>query len=121
MVKARAAAASGMLMTTTHVVPGREITNVITVVSGACVMSRNFVSDIGSDLVSAFGGALGGIEKAVETARQTAMGRLEEAAQLYDADAVIAIDTSVQTVSDKAQLVMLTGTAVTLARVQETG
>jgi uncharacterized protein YbjQ (UPF0145 family) len=113
--EARSAAAARMLMTTTHDVPGRQILGVITVVSGACVMSRNMLSDFGSDFTSAFGGALGGIEKAIETARRNAMSHLEEAAKEYGADAVIAIDTSVQTVSDKAQLVMLTGTAVTLA------
>lgn len=114
--EARTAASQRMLMTTTHDVPGRDIADVITVVSGACVMSRNAISDVGSNMSSVFGGTLGGIEKAVEAARQTAMMRLEEAARIYDADAVIAIDTSVQTVSDKAQLVMLTGTAVTLTK-----
>ena len=111
---ARAEAASRMLMTTTPDVPGRVVESVITVVSGACVMSRNVFSDFGSDATSIVGGALGGIEKAIETARRTALSRLEEAAEAFGADAVIGIDTSVQTVSDKAQLVMLTGTAVTL-------
>ena len=68
-------------MTTTPTIPGREIVAPITVVSGACVMSRNALSDFGSDLASIGGGQLGGIEKAVESARLVAMQRLEAAAR----------------------------------------
>lgn len=110
----RAAVAKRMPMTTTPELPGRVIDEPLSVVSGACVMSRNMFSDMGSDLSSLGGGTLGGIEKAVETARQTAMERLEAAARDLGADAVVGIDMSVQTVSDKAQLVMMLGTAVTL-------
>ena len=77
-------------------------------------MSRNFLSDIGSDLSSTFGGQLGGIERAIDTAQETALDRLEQAARDLGAHAVVGVDLSVQTVADKAQLVLLFGTAVDL-------
>jgi uncharacterized protein YbjQ (UPF0145 family) len=110
----KADVARGLPMTTTPNLPGREIDEALTVVSGSCVMSRNALSDFGSDFKSSFGGTLGGIERAVESARQLAMERLERAAKDVGADAVVGIDMTVQTVSDKAQLVMLLGTAVLL-------
>jgi uncharacterized protein YbjQ (UPF0145 family) len=76
-------------MTTTPGVPGREIEHALALVSGSCVMSRNTFSDI---------------------------QRVEEAARALDADAIVGIDLTVQTVADKAQLVMLMGTAVILGR-----
>jgi uncharacterized protein YbjQ (UPF0145 family) len=112
--EARSVAARHLPMATTPDLPGREIERALTLVSGSCVMSRNAFSDIGSDFKSGFGGTLGGIEKAIESARATAQQRLEEAAQSLDADAVVGIDLTVQTVTDKAQLVMLMGTAVVL-------
>jgi uncharacterized protein YbjQ (UPF0145 family) len=102
-----------MLMTTTPTIPGREIAEPIAVVSGACVMIRNMLSDCGSYLGRIVVGQLGGIEKAVESARRVAMERLEAAAHALGAEAVVGIDTTVQTVSNKAQRVMF-GTAVTL-------
>jgi uncharacterized protein YbjQ (UPF0145 family) len=111
---AREAASRFMPMSTTPDLPGRQIDYALALVSGACVMSRGAFSDLGSDLKSVGGGTLGGIEKAVEAARATAQSRLEEAARRIGADAVVGIDLTVQTVADKAQLVMLMGTAVQL-------
>jgi uncharacterized protein YbjQ (UPF0145 family) len=106
-----------LLLCTTPSVPGREIVNVVSIVSGQCVMSRQVFSDIGSDTKNVFGGRLRGIEKAVERARVAAQDALESAARVLGADAVVGIDTSVQTVTDKAQLVLMVGTAVTLGSI----
>jgi uncharacterized protein YbjQ (UPF0145 family) len=106
--------ADRIVVCTTHTVPGRDIDSVLTVIAGQCVESRSVFSDFGSDMKSGFGGRLYGIERAVESARLQALEALEEAARNIGADAVVGVDTSVQTVSDKAQLVMMVGTAVTL-------
>jgi uncharacterized protein YbjQ (UPF0145 family) len=102
-------------MTTTPELPGARVGEVLGLVSGSCVMSRNVFSDLGSNMKSAFGGTLGGIETVIENARVEAQTRLDQAARALGADAIIGVDMSVQTVADKAQLVMLCGTAVALA------
>lgn len=108
-----------LLVTTTPSIEGRSITQVLGVVSGSCVMSRNSFSDFGSEVKSGFGGRLGGIEKAVRMSQVAALEDLERQAHGLGADAVVGIQLSVQTVADKAQLVMLMGTAVLLEDTRE--
>jgi uncharacterized protein YbjQ (UPF0145 family) len=115
VVKNRAKLDERLLLTTTPSIEGRSITQVLGVVSGSCVMSRNSFSDFGSEVKSSVGGRLGGIEKAVRNSQVAALEDLEREAHGLGADAVIGIQLSVQTVADKAQLVMLMGTAVLLA------
>lgn len=81
-------------------------------VYGRVVISRNFMSDFGSDLSSMTGGRLGGIERAIDSGLGQATRRIRARAAELGAHAVIGIDVSVQTVADKAQLVLLVGTAV---------
>jgi uncharacterized protein YbjQ (UPF0145 family) len=50
----------------------------------------------------------------MESARETALDRLAQAARDLGAHAVVGVDLSVQTVADEAQLVLLLGTAVEL-------
>ncbi|MCX6392946.1 MAG: YbjQ family protein [Actinobacteria bacterium] len=110
----RAKLGERLLVTTTPTIEDRIIAEVLGVVSGSCVMSRNAFSDFGSDVSSSFGGRLLGIEKAVRSSQVVALEELEREAHGLGADAVIGIQLSVQTVADKAQLVMLMGTAVLL-------
>ncbi len=111
----RAEFASRIIMSTTPTIANREIREVVGVISGSCVMSRNMWSDANSNISSAFGGRLGGIELAVRNAQIAAEEHIQEAARELGADAVVGIVMSVQTVADKAQLVILMGTAVELA------
>jgi uncharacterized protein YbjQ (UPF0145 family) len=115
VVSNRAKLDEHLLVTTTPTIEGRSISEVLGVVSGSCVISRNRFSDVGSDLKSEIGGRLIGVEKAVRSSQVTALEELEREAHGLGADAVVGIQLSVQTVADKAQLVMLMGTAVLLA------
>ena len=94
---------------------GHRIAAQLGVVTGFAVMSRNVFSDAGSDLQSAFGGRLGGIEQAIRTGHEAAERSLSQQARRLGADAVVGVRVSVETVADKAQMVLLAGTAVTLA------
>lgn len=87
----------------------------IGMVFGQAVVSRNWISDLGSDLSSLSGGRLGGIEKAVDSGLAIALAGLRINAAAVGAHAVVGVDVSVQTVSDKAQLVLMSGTAVVAA------
>src|SRR4051794_24665095 len=72
LASTRAEAVRRLPMATTPNLPGREIAEALGVVSGSCVMSRNVLSDVGSDFKSTFGGTLEGVEKALESARRLA-------------------------------------------------
>lgn len=93
-------------------VPGREILEVRGLVTSQSVMSRNFISDMGSDLKSVVGGTLKGMERAVGDAIAAARRDLAVAAQAAQADAVIGVNLAIAGIGDKAETVVLSGTAV---------
>ena len=99
---------------TTSTFPGREVTEVVGLVTATAVMSRNFVSDWGSDIVNAFGGNLEGIEHSISVCVEQVRERLYEKVEALGADAVIGLSVSLETVADKAQAVLMSGTAVRL-------
>jgi uncharacterized protein YbjQ (UPF0145 family) len=102
-------------LSTLETYPGRETGEALGLVYGHSVIARNMFSDLGSDIKSALGGNLEGIEKAVASARHQAEQMLSDAARAVGANGVVGVRFSVQTVSEKAQLVVLMGTAVTLS------
>ena len=75
-------------------------------------MTRDVFSDAGSDLKSVIGGRLKGIEAAVDRSWEESATLLRQWAHAMGAEAVIGLDVSVQTVSDKAQLILMVGTAI---------
>ncbi|MDX6551450.1 MAG: hypothetical protein QOJ31_2134 [Gaiellales bacterium] len=101
-------------MSTLDVVHGHRVSADLGIVTGFSVMSRNMVSDLGSDLQSAFGGRLGGIEEAIRTGHREAEQSLSDQARTREADGIVGVRVAVETVADKAQMVLLTGTAVKL-------
>ncbi|MDX6548929.1 MAG: hypothetical protein QOG33_2479 [Gaiellales bacterium] len=101
-------------MSTLDGIYGHRISADLGIVSGFSVMSRNMFSDVGSDLQSAFGGRLGGIEEAIRTAHREAERSLSGQARTREADGIVGVRATVETVADKAQMVLLMGTAVKL-------
>ena len=93
-------------------VPGREIAEFRGFVTGHSVMSRNAISDLGSDLKSVLGGSLRGIEQAVGEAIADARRQLETAARGLQADAVVGVQVAIAGLGDKAEAVVMSGTAV---------
>lgn len=102
------------LLTIPHV-PGREIIEVRGLVTSCAVMSRHLFSDLGSDIASLAGGNLAGIERAIAIATQQARQRLHVQAYAAGADTVIGVQVGLETVADKAQAVVMSGTAVRTA------
>jgi uncharacterized protein YbjQ (UPF0145 family) len=93
-------------------VPKRAISQVLGLVSAHVVMSRGLFSDAGSDLKSVIGGNLGGIEAAIGQGLKEARNRLSADAARLGADAVVGIRIELTSVSDKAEAVLIVGTAV---------
>jgi uncharacterized protein YbjQ (UPF0145 family) len=75
-------------------------------------MSRNVFSDVGSDIASVFGGNLEGIEKAISLCIEQVQQRMYEQARSVGADSVVGLSLRLDTVSDKAQAILMSGTAV---------
>ena len=94
-------------------VPGRAVVAVHGLVTGHAVVSRNALSDKGADLKSVVGGRLAGIEPAIDRAIAEADRRIRLAATARGADTVLATQVGLASVSDKAQAVIISGTAVT--------
>lgn len=95
-------------------VPGRDIEQVLGLVTACSVVSRLVVSDPGPDVVRASGGSLEGIEKAISLATDRARSLLYVQVQHVGAEAVVGLSVRLDTVADQAQAVFMAGTAVRL-------
>ena len=106
-----------MCITTTHLVPGREIDCVIDIISAQCVDGINIIKDNIIAVSDVFGGRSGVLQNTLETARKTSLRELREQAFEVGADAVIGVDVSYNQFSGIGKsmvLVVSTGTAVKL-------
>lgn len=79
-----------MLLTTTEQVMGREY-DILGLVKGATIQSKNIGRDFGAGLKSIVGGELTGYTEMMEEARDIAMQRMEEEAKRLGADGIVGI------------------------------
>ena len=79
-----------MILTTTDNIPGRDY-EIIGLVNGNTVKSKNALKDIGAGLKSIVGGELGSYMKMISEARETATQRMIEMAEGMGADAIVCI------------------------------
>jgi uncharacterized protein YbjQ (UPF0145 family) len=93
-------------------IPGRRAVAALGMVTAESVMSRGMFSDAGSDLKSLVGGNLAGIERAVREATDRARTKLAHSASSMGADAVVGISMSIAGIGDKAEAIVMAGTAV---------
>ncbi len=100
-----------MLFTTTEQVMGREY-EILGLVKGATIQSKNIGKDFGAGLKSIVGGELKGYTEMMEEARDVAMQRMEEEARRLGADAIVCIRFSTSAIMQGAAEVMAYGTAV---------
>lgn len=100
-----------MLFTTTEQVMGREY-EILGLVKGATIQSKNIGKDFGAGLKSIVGGELKGYTEMMEEARDVAMQRMEEEAKRLGADAIVCIRFSTSAIMQGAAEVMAYGTAV---------
>lgn len=96
-----------MLLTTTEQVMGREY-DILGLVKGATIQSKNIGRDFGAGLKSIVGGELTGYTEMMEEARDIAMQRMEEEAKRLGADGIVGIRFSTSAIME----VMAYGTAV---------
>ncbi len=100
-----------MLVVTTETITGKNF-EMLGIVSGNTVRSKNFVKDFGAGMKSIVGGELGSYQKMLAEAREIALQRMVAQAQQMGADAVVNVRFSSSAIVQGAAEIVASGTAV---------
>ena len=100
-----------MLLTTTENIPGKQY-EILGLVKGNMIQSKNIGRDIGQGLKSIVGGELGTYTKMLNESRAIATKRMVEEAESLGADAIVMVRYSTSSVMASAAEVIAYGTAV---------
>lgn len=103
-----------MIYSTTESIPGREIEEIVGIVTGNVVQAKHIGRDIMASLKSIVGGEIRGYTEMLIDARDIAVSRLVDNAHAKGADAVVGIRFTTSTIMDGSSEIMVFGTAVTL-------
>ncbi|HBV54964.1 MAG TPA: hypothetical protein DEF12_08025 [Rhodobacteraceae bacterium] len=101
-----------MILTTTHAIEGRRITDYKGIVVGEAIMGANIVRDVFASITDIVGGRSGAYESKLQEARDTALRELEARAEALGANAVVGIDLDYEVVGQSMLMVSASGTAV---------
>ena len=100
-----------MLIVNTEAIPGRSY-EVLGMVRGSVVQSKNFGKDFMSAMKTLVGGEITAYTELLQEARQIAMGRMVAQAQEMGADAIVCLRYASSSVMQGAAEVISYGTAV---------
>ncbi len=100
-----------MLCITTENIPGKEY-DVLGLVQGSTIQSKNLGHDIGQSLKTIVGGELKSYNKMMEDARALATSRMVEEARRLGADAIVGVRYTSSAIMTAAAEVLAYGTAV---------
>lgn len=103
-----------MMLTTTDVVPGREIVEVLGLVRGSTIRARHVGRDILAGMRSLVGGEVAEYTKLMGESREQALDRMMEEARAMGANAVIGLRFTTAEVMNHAAEILVYGTAVRL-------
>lgn len=103
-----------MIYTNTPDVPGREIEEILGVITGNVVQSKHVGRDIGAALKTIVGGEIKSYTEMLTEARHTAINRLVQEAQKLEADAVVNLRFATSSIMSGSAEIMAYGTAVKL-------
>jgi uncharacterized protein YbjQ (UPF0145 family) len=100
-----------MLLTTTENIPGKKY-EIIGLISGNMIQSKNIGRDIGQGLKSVVGGELKDYTRMMNESRAIATQRMVENAEAAGADAVVCVRYTTSAVAAGAAEMVCFGTAV---------
>ena len=103
-----------MIYTNTPDVPGKEIVEILGVVTGNVVQSKHVGKDILAGFKSIVGGEITSYTEMLTEARQKAITRLVEEALKFDADAVVNLRFTTSSIMSGCSEILAYGTAVKL-------
>lgn len=104
-----------MIVVTSDLIPGREITEVCGLVRGTTVRARHLFRDIGAVFKTMVGGEIAEYTKLVAETREQALDRMIAEARARGADAIVCFRFATSEVAKAAAEVVAYGTAVKLA------
>ena len=107
---------SFMIYSTTESIPGKEIEQIVGVVTGNVVQAKHIGRDIMASLKSIVGGEIRGYTEMLTEARDIAVKRLIANANEKGADAVVGIRFTTSAIMDGSSEIMVFGTAVKLKK-----
>ena len=105
---------TSMLIVSTDEVPGHQITSVLGLVKGNTVRTRNIGMDMLAGLRNLIGGEVNEYTKMLAEAREQAIDRMVEEAEVLGADAVVGLRFQTSMVQSGAAEMLAYGTAVRL-------
>lgn len=100
-----------MLLSTTNYIPGKEF-EILGVVQGSTVQSKNIGRDIGASFKTLVGGEIKGYSEMLEEARDIAKDRMISQARALGADGIVGINFSSSAVMAGAAEMLVYGTAI---------
>ena len=105
-----------MIVTTTHTIDGRKITDYLGIVSAESVHGINVVRDFFTGMRDFFGGRSQTLERALKEARAEVTAEIRDRAGDLRADAIVGLDFEISMPSGRGGMLVVfaTGTAVRL-------
>ena len=101
-----------MIVSTTESVPGREVAEILGLVTGNIVQARNIGRDIQAGFRSVVGGRVGVYSEMLAEARSEATRIMVEDAERLNADAVVNVRYTTSAISQGMSEILAYGTAV---------
>ena len=101
-----------IIVTTTNEIPNKQIKEILGIVKGSTVRTRNIGRDIGAGLKSIVGGEVKGYTEMSEQARDEAINRMINKAIEMKADAVVNVRFTTSMIMQGASEMLAYGTAV---------
>ncbi len=104
-----------MIISTTDIIPNKEITAILGIAKGSTVRTKHFGKDIFAGLKSIVGGELEAYTSLLNEAREQAMDRMTIDAQRMGADAIVNVRLSTSMIMQTTSEILAYGTAVKLS------
>ena len=104
-----------MIISTTEIIPNKEITEILGIARGSTVRARNIGRDFFAGLKKIVGGEIEEYTKLQADAREQAMHRMTQDALKMDADAIVNVRLTTAMVMQGAAEILAYGTAVKLS------
>jgi uncharacterized protein YbjQ (UPF0145 family) len=105
-----------MLITTTHALEGKQISEYLGLVTGEAILGANIFKDFFASIRDIVGGRSAAYEKELQKAKEIALSEMTEAAEALGGNAVLGVDLDYETIGvgqgGNMLMVSASGTAV---------
>lgn len=104
-----------MIVVNTEHIPGCNY-QVISLVTGASILTKNYFQDVGSGFRNLVGGEMGAYTKMLEESRDKAIQKMIAQAQAMGADAIVNVRFASSSIVQGGAEILVSGTAVKIIR-----